>query len=592
MKNREPILFAVLLFVVSFALYLPLTAVSTQDSDGAEYAAAAVTGSIVHQPGYPVFMAIARAVVPWLDPTNPYHSLSLFSALSQSLAVALLCLVLYRLGVSSALSFLAALAWGLSAPVIKTAADAEVFAFHNLLIGAVLLSGLSIRGTKSSIIYGLCAGLAAAHHQTIVLWLPLLLYFVFREDCPVSWIKRAALFVIGGLVGFSSYLSLLFVHEGAPILAFAPPENLAELYDYILRRAYGSFSLTAGFEGVSASYLTHFLNGLSTSIPFALIGLVAVFIILIAKFTADAMIWSIVALLHWVFLSLIILPADTTMHGEWASRFYGLISYAGVVLAGYVVSQLNITNTLNGFLGLLLILPLPFSVPKALEYGDARRDRVSEYEINQTLSEIPENGVFIAATDRVSLGIVYFTEALKKRPDVVVVVQGMLGGKRYLEQLGNKDPLFRDLSVERDVAFWEIVTRAYNAGRGVFSNHGTQPPEGYRAIPLGVSWQWIKSEDLPPRIEVTKRILAFCANWPDNLSSPTRTRASTRLVMGRLFLWPIKKHLPLVEDEEITVVLSSAADLFVQGKLREARDICTSGLEYLGESATTLKPYR
>lgn len=592
MKRREAFLFAVLLWVVSFALYLPLTALSTQDSDGAEYAAAAVTGSIVHQPGYPVFMALARLLVPLLDSDNPYHAMALFSAFSQSLAVALLFLVLCRVGVSTALSFLAALAWSLSAPVVKTATDAEVFAFHNLLLGGVLLSGLSIRNIPGIAIFGLLAGLAAAHHQTIVLWLPLFIYFVFNSECSVGWPKRFCVSGAAFLVGFSAYLTLLVIHNGAPILAFAPPENMTQLYNYILRTAYGSFSLTAGADVPTTSYLSHYLTNIGRSLPIAILGLVSIFFVFIFKFTAESFAWCAVGALHWVFLYLIILPADTTMHGEWASRFYGLASYAGVVLAGYVIKQFAPTTRLYGFLGLIIVLPLIFSVPKALEYGDARRDRISEYEIKQTLSEVPQNGIFIAATDRVSLGIVYFTQALKERPDVIVVVQGMLGGSRYREQLGIRDPLLKDLSSQQDVAFREIVTRAYEAGRGVFSNHGTQPPEGYRAIPLGVSWQWIKSEDLPERIEVTKRILAFCANWPDNLSSPTRTRASTRLIMGRLFIWPIKKHLPLVEDKEIAIILSNATDFFMKGRLSDARDICMEGLERLGESDPSLKPYR
>jgi hypothetical protein len=138
-KNLDKYLFPILLFLLSFALYEPRCALTPQESDGGEYATAAVTGSIVHEPGYPVYMALARIIIEVFEPANPYYALALFSSLCQAGAVALLFLILKRFSVSSGISFLAALAWGMYGPVFRLATDTEVFCFAPLSARAVHL---------------------------------------------------------------------------------------------------------------------------------------------------------------------------------------------------------------------------------------------------------------------------------------------------------------------------------------------------------------------------------------------------------------------------------------------------------------------
>ena len=60
---------------VALVLYLPRTAVGVQPGDGAEFALAAATGSLVHPPGFPVYTAIT-ALCAKLWAGNPYATLA------------------------------------------------------------------------------------------------------------------------------------------------------------------------------------------------------------------------------------------------------------------------------------------------------------------------------------------------------------------------------------------------------------------------------------------------------------------------------------------------------------------------------------
>jgi len=586
------------LFLFAFALYEPRTALSPQDSDGAEYAAASVTGSIVHPPGYPVYMTVARSIVFLFGSENPYYNLSLFSAFSQALAVGFLFLIICELGVGAFLSFLMALSWSIFPATIKTATDAEVFAFHHLLLGMILYCGALLKrhtGTSfwQTLLYGFLIGLGLAHHQTVILWAPLLLYFLFRGTIGSPAFERLFLSIVGAALGFSSYLSLLYCYNTAPVLAFTPPQNFNELYKYIARTAYGTVSLTAGFEGEAKSYLFHFLKLAGKTLPLALFGIVAALVSVFIRPLLASLMFCLTALLHGFFVYLLILPADTYLHGEWVSRFYPLVIFAGIVLFAWVYSEFKILDRLQPAFGALLVLPSLLSLPTALQYGDARHDNTTNYELKQLLSEIPKGAFFISSQDRASIGMTYVTTALHKRPDLTVVVRGMLGTKKYRTELAERDVLLKDLNEDRQIAFEEIVNRAHAANRPVFSNYGTKPPDGFKAVPLGVSWQWIKSEDLPPRSEVTKRILAFCAAWPDKLVSPSRTRRSSRHVLGRLFLWPIQNHIPLVDDPQVASRLTAASDLFIKGDLITAKEKCDEGYRIITDGQDPiLLPYK
>jgi hypothetical protein len=576
-KNLDKYLFPILLFLICFALYEPRAAFTPQESDGGEFATAAVTGSVVHEPGYPVYMAMARTIIEIFDPADPYYALSLFSCFCQAGAVALLFLILKRFNVSSGISFLAALAWGMYGPVFRLATDTEVFAFHHLLIGLSLYVGLAMRTRLGALAYGLCLGLAAAHHQTIILWAPIFIYLGFSKFSGVARWPAFGAAMIGLLAGFSSYITLMTAHIGKPILAFTPPQSLAQLYSYIMRDSYGSLSLTAGIEGESVSYIWHFVESAVLNTPFAYFGLIAPFVFFIGHRNWHSAAWMLAAILHWVFLAMIVLPNDFIRTGEAASRFYGLVSFAGVVMAGYAVGSQKISALTEAILGFIILISFIIVFPGALQYADSRRDVVYDYEARQILSEITPAGIFIAQSDRSGMATVYQHFVFNNRPDVTIVIRGLISNPSYRKALSARDSFFENLPASPDDFLRELYGRASNAGRKVFTEVKGSAPDGFIALPVGVAWQIVKKSEAPALSEVTKRILAFCANWPENLSTPVRTRKATRSLLGDIFIWPLTSHAPMVDNSEITYRLIEARDAFIIGDLKSAKEYCRQG---------------
>ena len=78
--------FGVCILVVSWYLYFPRDCDhSPQGAEGAELAAAAVTGKIIHPPGYPFYSLISQLFVHFV-PGSAIASLAVLSAIFQSFA--------------------------------------------------------------------------------------------------------------------------------------------------------------------------------------------------------------------------------------------------------------------------------------------------------------------------------------------------------------------------------------------------------------------------------------------------------------------------------------------------------------------------
>ncbi len=592
MKSPEPklpsprltYLLAVLLFLSCFALYEPRAAWSPQESDGGEYATAAVTDSIVHEPGYPVYMAILRVLIDTFNPENPYYALSLFSVVCQAGATALLFLILRRLGASEGLSFLASLAWATYGPVFRTATDVEVFAFHNLLLGFAIYIGLNMTSLIGALAFGISIGLAGAHHQTISLWAPFFIFIGFAKfHGPLRW--RAFGVAFGGiLIGLTSYITLMFSHGGAPVIAFAPPKTWAELLNYILRSGYGTFNLSVSSPGDNISYIWHFIESAVLNLPFAYFGLVAPFVYFFLLRTVSSLAWMLTAVFHWIFLALLVLPNDLISFGEFVSRFYGLVAFGGVVLAGYAVGGQRLSALMEGVFGSLIFLALVISFPNALDYANSSRDRVFEIEAKGILDVIPARGILVTQSDRVGMATAYQSWVRNHRTDVTIVSKGLLKMPSYRAALAERDPLLAGLSGEPDQIVAEIASRGLKSGRNIFTEVGGSVPADFIALPVGMAWQMVPTTQSPDFKEVTKRIFQSCANWPDNISVPGRSRKATRAIVGDIFLWAINAHTPLVSEPEIAQKLSDARDLFIYGDLTLARESCREGYKLMGYS--------
>ena len=178
--------------VVAFVLYMmslaPGLTWAHDGADGGELLAAAVSNGVPHPPGYPLYTLLLRgflALLGWIAPaTDIAWRGNLLSALVAAAAVALTVVTIPAVLPASARRVLwagvAGLALGVSPLLWSQAIITEVYALHMLFVA--LLGWATLVGARRGLWWlALPVALGAAHHLTLLLLLPAVLYSVWSE---------------------------------------------------------------------------------------------------------------------------------------------------------------------------------------------------------------------------------------------------------------------------------------------------------------------------------------------------------------------------------------------------------------------------
>ncbi|MBI5239677.1 MAG: DUF2723 domain-containing protein [Elusimicrobia bacterium] len=241
-----------LLFLGVFALYAWTAYPTVAPRDSADLAAAALTATPAHPPGYPLYALLGKAwitIIPWGDPA---YRLNLLSAAAGAGCSAVVFLLLCRsCGLWPALA--AALALAFSAPLWKFSLLCEMYSLHGLFLALLLLlaprSGEPAdegRAAGSAFLLGL----ALVNHQAFILAIPGLLVLWWGKGRAQLIKKCLPIF----LLGLSPYL-FLWISLG----------SLSRAWAVLTRQEYGTWSLSAGMSrpmslGLGASLLGHFFG--------------------------------------------------------------------------------------------------------------------------------------------------------------------------------------------------------------------------------------------------------------------------------------------------------------------------------------------
>lgn len=225
---------APLVFLVALGLYLLTSAPGLTVEDSAELATGARFLTMVHAPGYPLYLILGRlaSALDAISGAYPGRGLVLLSAFAAASAVTILHATLRRLyGPGPALVGAASLAvlqgfW--EAGIIV-----EVYALQSALFAALLHSLVSLSQApsgRSLRLLGLLLGLMLAHHVGIIILLPFLLGYLAWTCRPFPMRDLPAAFGYLGLgLLFYAALPLLSTRSGIPIVWWPPITGLDQL---------------------------------------------------------------------------------------------------------------------------------------------------------------------------------------------------------------------------------------------------------------------------------------------------------------------------------------------------------------------------
>lgn len=206
---------AAILFLVALLLYLLTGAPGLTTEDSAELTFGARFLSMVHPPGYPLYLLLGRLACLFDDLTGafPGRGLVLLSSFAAAASVAIVYLALRRPWGPGPATIAAA-----SLVVLRGAWDAaiivEVYALQTALFAGMLFVLLRLRDEPTGRNLQLAAfltGLMLAHHVGVLILLPFLALFLAHQARP---------FPVGALVPATGFLLLpLALYAALPLLS-------------------------------------------------------------------------------------------------------------------------------------------------------------------------------------------------------------------------------------------------------------------------------------------------------------------------------------------------------------------------------------
>lgn len=430
-----PLLFLFTLLGLAYGLTIaPGLSWANGGADGGDLITASATGGVPHPSGYPLFLVLAS-----LFQRIPVGSLAfrtnLMSAICAILATGLLYWFLHGRVGSTLPALLGALAFGLSPLVWSQAVITEVYTLQALLVVGIICAFLS--SAHKPIEYlgqGLLFGLALGNHMTTLLLAPLLLIHEITSSVSRKFMS-VGLRLLGVLLGLLVYVVLPLRARTEPPVNWGNPVTLSNFFWLISGQIYQKYFLTlSALEIVRRSQgwvgllfhqftflgLTLGLYGLFTKIP-SMIRLIAL----------------------WLFISFSLFAILYASSDSYVYLIFASISFSIWITAG-AHDLVAATSKKSPWLQMALLLSLLTGIIArslwTLPEVDASKDLRAETFGKAVLTSAPNDALVFTDEDQEAFTLWYYHYALGQRPDLSVIVEGLLQFDWYRQTLQNTYP--------------------------------------------------------------------------------------------------------------------------------------------------------
>jgi hypothetical protein len=207
-------------FAAAMVLYVRTLATTLLLGDTGEYQVLAYTLGLAHGPGYPIYLLLAKLVTLLVPVGDIAYRVSLFSAITGSLALALVYLIGRGLGGWRAAALVGPVALGISQLYWWHSIMAETYVPGCAMLSLILLLVVLWRKTANAWLLfwaGLAGGLSVGVHYTVLMAGPaVLLFLVLAAPRRDDWLRAAG----GTLLGLAICLGCYFAMD-----AYNPPSS-------------------------------------------------------------------------------------------------------------------------------------------------------------------------------------------------------------------------------------------------------------------------------------------------------------------------------------------------------------------------------
>jgi hypothetical protein len=454
--DRTTAIAALGIFAAVFALYAATAARDVVVGDTGEFMTVAATFGVAHPPGYPLLTILGHLLSLLPVGTLPFR-MDLLSALGSAGAAAFTFLIARQFGLGMIASAIGALVLATDSLFWEWSLVLEAFPLNNLLVSALLYFLFRWEGQPASkrdlIIAALVAGLGASNHQTIIFTTPAILIVLWRRRSHVLGDPRLVATCLGATaIGFLPYAVIPWAASRHPFMNWANIRSFGDLAGHFLRREYGTANLAApGIEAGPPGPRLALLAQSFTYVQLVLIPLGVVeawrrhrwycwsallmFAIAGPMFAAYANMQVADVGLQWVLRRFFLLP-HVVLAPLAAFGVVLLTGLAGRVMAGQTRAAEAVVAgaaTLAILAGAILAYP----------HVDQSRNHIARNYAEDILSSLKPHAVLLAQGDDALLPLAYVQAVEHQRPDVTIIMLGILkglSGTWYVPQLRQHDP--------------------------------------------------------------------------------------------------------------------------------------------------------
>ncbi|MEW6104503.1 MAG: DUF2723 domain-containing protein [bacterium] len=229
-------IFGILVFFVSFGVYLHTLAPTVTSGDVGDHIVCAWLLSIPHPTGYPLYMMLGHLFC-LLPIGNLAYRMNFLSALFASLSVMLLFFSGRKLNLSLFFSCFSSFLFGFSWVFWSQALVAEVYTLNIFLISLIVSLLLNLKERKSLLLLGFLFGIGLSHHLSISFIIPGTILFIIMRKKPFE-IKQIVLSSFFLIIGILLWLYLPIASLDNPYLAWGSIKGIKELFYFATGREF------------------------------------------------------------------------------------------------------------------------------------------------------------------------------------------------------------------------------------------------------------------------------------------------------------------------------------------------------------------
>ena len=444
--------------------------------DSAEFSTAAGIFGVPHPPGYPLYTLLAGLFVRVLPVGDIAYRSNLFSAACGGAAVAVLWLLLRRLGVGRLGALVATMSFAVGETFWSESLAAEVHSLNVVLLVLALLFTVEAVQAPSARRYawaGLTIGLAVGHRNINAVFLAPLVVVLELERRKQKRDPRLLLTGLGALVASAAvYLYLPIAASRDPALDMGEPTSFPRLWSVITAHAYMRHLQTASLA-TDLGRLSHFIADLPVNLGLALFAAPVGFVLLYRRGP------------RWLLLSLAWLAAASLGF----SVIYNVLHISSYWIPTYLALSIAAGFGFDAWRGKSAAV-LPFVAAAVIPLGfssiNLHGTTIAHAYGRQLLENAPPRALIVSLSDTETHVLLYEQAIEHVRTDAVVVSANELDGW-YVEQLARRHP---DVSWPEPSATLDWLSALVARNQNDHPVCSTQPlhigPPGSQLLPSGL----------------------------------------------------------------------------------------------------------